>query len=407
MKQNALTLISEIEDHQLEKLRTLFSSRKEEFAGELGKVGTIQYARLVIVDKHTNQAGEVFAAQLVLSSNFDGDPDQQIQDIVNKIGPTLDLIYAHIKGYDKNNKLEFFRKSRTKEAAFYQGSPHRTLEVIRQEKALHQELFDLINSGNWKGKSASEIHESLKNSVFSKPEFAWAKKNIELPGINYLMAGFSILIIILLLPVIIIWVIILQVFHENKDVPLGLTPNQLDLKTMEHLEKDEDFYWQNQFSQVVDMKPGMMRIVTLLSFFALARVLVKAIFVKGKLMGIPTIHFARWVMINNNKRVLFFSNFDGSWTQYLGDFIDKSGWGLTGIFSNTRYFPKAFMLVTKGAYNQRQFLAWARYTQIQTQVWYAEDKGQSIKNINNNTAIRNAFPKKLTEAQAQKLLSWI
>ena len=83
-----------------------------------------------------------------------------------------------------------------------------------------------------------------------------------------------------------------------------------------------------------------------------ARTLINNFFVKGKLMGIPTIHFARWVLIDNNKHMLFFSNFDGSWQQYLGDFIDKSGWGLTGIFSNTVrfsqkqdfYLPAALMM---------------------------------------------------------------
>jgi hypothetical protein len=131
------------------------------------------------------------------------------------------------------------------------------------------------------------------------------------------------------------------------------------------------------------------------------------LFVKGKLMGIPTIHFARWVQINDKKRMLFLSNFDGSWTQYLGDFIDKSGWGLTGIFGNTSGFPKALFLIMKGAYNERQFLAWARYTQIQTQVWYAADTSQSIKNINNNTIVRNEFSKSLSERQAKLFLARI
>ena len=88
------------------------------------------------------------------------------------------------------------------------------------------------------------------------------------------------------------------------------------------------------------MKPGKVRLITVHALMLFARTLIKNLFVKGKLMGIPTIHFARWVLIDNNKHMMFFSNFDGSWNQYLGDFIDKSGWGLTGIFSNTAKFSK-------------------------------------------------------------------
>ena len=120
--------------------------------------------------------------------------------------------------------------------------------------------------------------------------------------------------------------------------------------------------------------------------FFLTRLLVRLLFVKGKLMGIPTIHFARWVLLDRD-RMLFYSNFDGSWTQYLGDFIDKSGWGLNAVFGNTRVFPRIWFLFLRGAYDEMHFLGWSRSTQIPTQVWYASELDQSIQNINANTAV--------------------
>ena len=122
-------------------------------------------------------------------------------------------------------------------------------------------------------------------------------------------------------------------------------------------------------------------------------------------MGIPTIHFARWVLLDNNKRLLFFSNFDGSWTQYLGDFIDKSGWGLNAIFVNTQLFPRIWFFFWRGAYDEMHFLGWSRSTQIPTQIWYAADVSQSIKNINDNTLIRNDLSRNLTDAQAKQFLA--
>jgi hypothetical protein len=152
------------------------------------------------------------------------------------------------------------------------------------------------------------------------------------------------------------------------------------------------------------MKPGKMRLITFLGVMLLARVLVKTLFVKGKLMGIPTIHFARWVLIDNNKRMIFASNFDGSWQQYLGDFIDKSGWGLTGIYSNTDRFPITKYLFFKGAKDEEHFLAWSRATEVPTQVWYNAYPHLSIKNVNNNGYIREELMRDLDEQQAQQFL---
>ena len=212
------------------------------------------------------------------------------------------------------------------------------------------------------------------------------------------------LILLILLPFIIIWVLIINFFLEPGDKPLGLTPSQVDEAHIKKLEEYEDLENQNQFTQVLIMKPGKMRLITLLGLMLFAKALIKNLFVNGKLMGIPTIHFARWVMIDNQKRMLFFSNFDGSWQQYLGDFIDKSGWGLTGIWSNTQKFPRTKFLFAAGAYDEEHFLAWSRYFQIPTSVWYCAYPHLSIKNVINNSYLRNELFRELNEKQAQQFL---
>lgn len=183
-----------------------------------------------------------------------------------------------------------------------------------------------------------------------------------------------------------------------------MTLSEIPDEFLKRLEEDEDLFPQNQFTQVVVMKPGIIRNLNFRIWMMRTRVLAGNMFVKGKLLNIPTIHFARWVQFDQGKHVLFFSNFDGSWQQYLGDFIDQSGWGLSGIFSNTVNFPKTNFMVTGGAYDEEHFLAWSRSTQIPTQVWYAAYPHLSIKNVNNNTAIRNALHSNLNEKQAQLFL---
>ena len=96
---------------------------------------------------------------------------------------------------------------------------------------------------------------------------------------------------------------------EKKDKPLGLTPSQIDEAHVKRLEEYEDMHNQNQFTQIVAMRPGKMRLYTLKALMAYARFRVYSEFRLGKLMGIPTIHFARWVIFDNDQQVLFFSNF--------------------------------------------------------------------------------------------------
>ena len=406
MNQNALTLITVIDDQQIDRLKSVLKDNKEILSTLLRNIGTVHYARWVIIDGQKLK-NETTPTQLVFSSNHDGDTAAHIYDLVQHLGGLLDLIYSNSPDYTPQDKEGFLTKTRIKEAAFYVGAPGRSVKDIALEKTLHHEIAAQLKKTDWNGKSAKEIHEAVQQQVFANPQFEWAKEKIEVPGIRWVGLILFILVLLILLPVIILWAIYMQVVHERFDKPLGLNPNQLDDDHLNKMQADEDFAFQNQFSQIIDMKPGIARLVTISGLYLFAKMLIKLLFVKGKLMGIPTIHFARWVQVNDKKRMLFFSNFDGSWTQYLGDFIDKSGWGLTGIFGNTKNFPRALFLVFKGAYNQRQFLAWARYTQIQTQFWYVDDLTQSIKNVNNNTMIRNELSSSLNEKQAKLFLTRI
>jgi hypothetical protein len=272
---------------------------------------------------------------------------------------------------------------------------------------LHNRLHELLHTGNWTGMSAKEIHLALQQKVLAEPQFAWARERLKTPSVSWLGLVLVGIVLLILSPLIILWAAYIQFFHERKDIPGTTTPNDVPDAHIQAMQKDEDFCYQNQFSQIIDMKPGFARLLTVRFLYLVTRVLIRLLFVKGNLMGIPTIHFARWVMVNNSRRMLFFSNFDGSWTQYLGDFIDKSGWGLTGIFGNTMYFPRALFLVFRGAYDEQHFLGWSRSTQIGTQLWYAADVTQSIKNVNDNTLTRNDLSRSLNEKQAQQFLSRI
>ncbi len=418
--QHPLTLVTPVLKEKYAEMYGILRALREDLEADkhskFKSFDNIHYARWVIIDDEGMYGNpENQGMKLVLEVNYDGTEDNLLTGLSNEVGAYIDHIYQNCEDYmpeserSPENRVKYLKKWRQEAAAFYKGSPGVSLIQIRQESTLRNYIRNLIDSNNWSKKSATEVHKLIKEDVFSKPEFDWAKNKIKLPRIKWLGMIMLACIIIPLVPLVIIWVLIIEFFYERKDSHFSLTRSQLEINHIKRLEEYEDLPHQpqNQFTQLCVMKPGIMRLLTFKGLMLFAKGLIAFYFVKGKLMGIPTIHFARWVLFDNNKRVLFFSNFDGSWQQYLGDFIDQSGWGLTGIFSNTTNFPKTRFLFTGGAYDEEHFLAWSRYTELQTQVWYCAYPDLSIKNINNNTIIRAYLTKNVNEENSTEFLKHI
>ena len=80
------------------------------------------------------------------------------------------------------------------------------------------------------------------------------------------------------------------------------------------------------------------RLTLRIAFWVIGQMAAKR-FRPGFLGEIGTIHFARWVLLPKTNKLLFFSNYGGSWESYLEDFITKASTGLTGVWSNTRGLP--------------------------------------------------------------------
>jgi hypothetical protein len=414
-RQNPLTLATPVKTASIGELDSLLMKMRADLENggkeEFENLGTIHYLRMVLLEPK-DADGNVFPnmpTRFVFSTDYDGDEEQHLKDLVTKAPAFLDKLYMHCEGYPGLNasaesKIAYLKQGRIKSAAFFAGAPGRTLQQVKQESELRNYIWHFIRKGNWKNRTAAEIHKNIKEDVLARTEFQWAKENVHLPGMNIFGMALLGIILLVLLPFVIIWIIVLHFVHEKSDKPLGLTPSQVNAAKTRKLEEYEDFHNQNQFTQFLIMKPGAMRLITLKGLMLFAKALINNLFVSGKLMGIPTIHFARWIMMDDNKHMLFFSNFDGSWQQYLGDFIDKSGWGLTGIWSNTVNFPKTNFLFTGGAYDAEHFLAWSRYYQIPTAVWYCAYPNLSIKNVMNNTYIRNELMETPSEHTSSKFL---
>jgi Dyp-type peroxidase family len=188
--------------------------------------------------------------------------------------------------------------------------------------------------------------------------------------------------------------------QEKADVPDEGVPSA---QAVREIMARENQCVQNHLAAVSSMKPGWLRRLALRVVFWLIA-MSAAYYRAGTLCGISTIHFARWILIPGTDKLLFFSNYTGSWESYLEDFILRAHEGLTSVWSNTRGFPKTQNLIQGGAEVGDPFKAWARRQQQPTRFWYSAYPGLTTERVRINAAIRDGFATASTKEEAERWL---
>lgn len=391
---------------------------------------TIHFARFVVLEESHDARGRPTPASLILSTNFDGDVDDHLGEFFDQATAGLNLIYDHCEGYpppqgrERSAVVRYLRNHDIGYNTLYVGTRGLTVRQIQEEAVLREAIEGYLDDAGrqhgFKGESPEKVRAGIQAFVRSRSDLAWASQDPPSPrriwphgrdllpfaALGILALGFlgalvvgswraRLLVIAIPLALFGLWLIVLR-YKEKRDEQ---HPAETDFQHVATLASKEDRFVQNQMSAVNNVKPGLFRITTLrfvLWAFDLAG---RYIYTKGSLGSIPSIHFARWVVIDGGRRVVFFSNFDGSWENYLGDFIDKAASGLTAVWSNTFGFPRTRFLLGDGATDEQRFKAYARNSQVVTQVWFTAYKWLSVQNITNNSVIRAGLFAEQTPAE--------
>ena len=90
---------------------------------------------------------------------------------------------------------------------------------------------------------------------------------------------------------------------------------------------------------------------------------------------LATIHFARWVLFDNDTRLMFSSNFDGELIAYLRDFSVKMPAQMDGAFGACEGYPE------KGCKDFEAFTQFVYDRQVETNVFYAAYGDLTVKTI--------------------------
>jgi 6-phosphogluconolactonase (cycloisomerase 2 family) len=104
---------------------------------------------------------------------------------------------------------------------------------------------------------------------------------------------------------------------------------------------------------------------------------------------INTIHYATWAIINDDKDLLFNTNFDGTWEDYLDAFVKDAADGLNAIWSNCVGYP--------GAQPKDKFFAYVQAHEVNAAVFHAAYPNTTVKQVEKALGIQKKFEEFLDE----------
>jgi hypothetical protein len=412
MTQSVFTFITKIDPLRLRDLETVL----DEIALSLTShpdlpftaLATLHFASFVIFyDDH-------YGPYLVFENNVDGTPEAYLGDLCRIAAKGLHRIYSHCLGYDARSPEDcdriqaYLQQHLVHPNAYHIGNVGRRAERTQREAALRDGievyLDELVAAGGGASSPAS-IRQKIQEFVRGRPGSEWVASFQ--PRMTFLerflpwarLVGLALCALILLpvlLPVLVVWVVVVRA--REKSDPVETVPP--DPEQIKRLASAEDHIVQNHMASLCYVKPGWFRRTTLKLVLYLTN-LVARVSTHGKLSGLDSLHFAHWALIDNGRRLLFLTNYDGSWENYLDDFIDKAAIGLTGIWSNTVNFPRTRFLVLGGARDEKRFKAIARKTQAYTNVWYSAYPDLTVRGIDNNSDLREDLYRSLDQAETK------
>jgi hypothetical protein len=414
--QSAVTIVAPVADGHESTLQQLLESAGQDPANNqlvsFGQFGNVHFARFFILPSATDQAGRAYQTRLIFLADVDGPADAFVLQLVGAVGDGLHAIFQHCQAYPgRAGLLEYLQRNRLSEAAVYVNTVGRTVLQVHQEAQLRDAIREFLdsNAAALQHSNPREIRATIQEFVERQPALAWARQPLPPPGSTYILGETLQLALvgaagIILFPYILLglplYLLVLR-WHETHDIAQDVIPADT---LIQKLAAQEDHGVQNPFTSAGFLKPGLFRRLTGSVVLWGTGFLARHVFNHADLIGVKTIHFARWVFLDQQHRLFFASNYDGSLENYMDDFIDKIAWGLNIVFSNGVDYPETRFLVLDGAQNEQVFKRFNLTHQLVTPFWYAGYQGLTALNIDNNAQIRAGLYGFMDEAASRAWL---
>ena len=385
-----------------------------------GRFDRLHFARLVILDDATMVDLEAYGLPrpsvpiyLAFLGDCDGPLRDFLADLSSRAGDGLRKLFAHCEGFAAGGDvLSWMLAHNLPVAASYVNWVGRTVLQIRQESALQRALSSKVpRDATASGSDAQRVRRDL--IAFVDAELRAGRLALTAPeptSLNWRLANLLHAIAVPLggliaLPLLIVLLPLLIAPLRKRELGDPEICPRPRAELLQELRQLEDRDVANQFTALGAVKPGRFRRWLVTVLLVLIDYACRHVFTRGHLARVQTIHFARWVFVDNKSRVVFASNYDGSHEAYMDDFINKVAWGLNLVFSNGFGWPRTDWLIMRGARREQCFKYYQRRHQLPTQVWYKAYRGLALTDLARNRRIRQGLERtQMTDAEA---LAWV
>jgi len=374
-----------------------------------GQFQKLHFARVMILDDDTLDDITVYGLPrvnypkyLAILGDSDGRTDEFLAEMAERAGEGLRRIFAHCEGFaDGADLLGWLKAHNLSPAANYVNWIGRTVQQVKEEDSLRRALENFLQdrSESVREMQPRQLWDTLKrffadetrqgHITLTRPEptpLGWQVRNLlhllSIPILTLIVSP----LILLALPFFVIQLRRLE--RSDPEIAPRVDPGHADL-----LSTLEDHGVTNQFSAMGIVKPGLFRRMTMILVLCAINYTARHIFNRGRLARVTSIQFARWVFLDDKRRVIFTSNYDGSLESYMDDFINKVGFGLNVVFSNGIGYPTTNWLFMDGAKDEQRFKDYLRRHQMPTQAWYNAHPGLTALDKWRNSLIRQGLEK--------------
>jgi len=416
MTPQCLTVLAPIRPGQEDRLRGTLRAIGDDITGkqlaaaparphiDFLRAHHIHFARFAILNDPDRGPGRV---RLLFASVYDGTLDAHLRELV-AITSALDAIWAPCEGYsDVAGFPAFIRAHAYEPDAFYVAFRDETAESIKGAIAIRQRLQDRQDSDHARAAAGSRGQASAVAAA--EP----ARRGTDHRGVDVLARVTRAAPIAVDVVRAVVRFGVRNVYFGTRQITASLdryalfrlfnwiTRNRIPplqsryssvaldnrsaigpLAPGDEVPSDatsvapafrEDVVTQNQLTVVTVVDPaGVDRLRAVL---AAIDSYAKRFSPAGSLIGISTIHFVRWLLIDEGRRLMLVSDYDGSWESYIDEFAEMILSGLDAIWGSSYGRPP------DGARDLPAFKRFLRSHQVPSDIFFAAYPHETVLNI--------------------------
>ena len=379
---------------------------------------TIHFARFAILDDPSRGPER---KRLLYSSNYDGDLDDHLAELA-AITSDLDTIWGHCEGYAGAARFgAFIRAHACEPEAFYIAFRDETVEHIQQLITLRQRvqrLLDTAPAGSlatilprlstsepaWVDavrlalrKAGRNLGAGIERIIRALPIVSDALRAIARCGFMNVFLGAQRIIASLDRYVLVRWLNWITRNHLPPPRSMYSSVGVDNCAALVPIVQGDAMSWgpdrvppsfredvvtQNQLTVITEVRAG--RVDRVRAVMSAIDSYSKRLAPAGSLTGVSTIHFVRWLLLDDGRRLMMVSDYDGSWESYIDEFAELILSGLDAIWEGSDGYPP------DGARDLPAFKRFLRGHQVPSEVFYSAYPEETVLNIVNDRAFARA-----------------